>query len=61
MDHKEFRRTQDVIGVKGYELAELLGTTEKTVSHYRNNRTPIPGPVAVAMQALASGWRPEEK
>lgn len=54
----DFRILQERIGCTGAQLARWLDVTPLTVTRYRTGAMPIPGPVALAMKALAEGWRP---
>jgi hypothetical protein len=58
MTAKEFIASQDRIGCTGTRLAEWLGIQPLTVTRYRMGTTKVPGPVAVSMKALETGWRP---
>jgi DNA-binding transcriptional regulator YdaS (Cro superfamily) len=58
MTMEEFRSCQQQIGCTGAQLARWLGIKPLTVTRYRTGALQIPGPVALAMKALASGWRP---
>jgi hypothetical protein len=59
MTSNEFIQTQERIGCTGAQLARWLGVKPLTVTRYRTGAQPIPGPVALSMQALATGWRPQ--
>ena len=39
-------------------MARWLDVTPVTVTRWKTGYSPIPGPAALAIQALASGWRP---
>lgn len=54
----DFRSVQARVGWTGKKLADELGVAPDTVSRWRYQAQPIRGPVALAMKALASGWRP---
>jgi DNA-binding transcriptional regulator YiaG len=56
---KEFKDAQERIGWSNRRMAAALGVTEDTVCIWRNGRREVPGPVSVAVKALADGWRPE--
>jgi hypothetical protein len=58
MSSREFIQAQERIGCTGAQLARWLGVKPLTISRYRTGAQPVPGPVALAMQALVSGWRP---
>jgi len=58
MSSTDFIRAQERIGCAGTQLARWLGVTPLTITRYRTGTTAIPGPVALAMKALESGWRP---
>ena len=58
MSPAEFITMQKHIGCNGAQLAQWLGVTPLTITRYRVGKTAIPGPVELAMKALASGWRP---
>jgi len=59
MNKDEFRNAQAKIGCSGVQLARWLDLTPLTVTRYRTGFMPVPGPVAIAVKALASGWRPD--
>lgn len=56
MDHRQFKALQEQLGWSGTRLATELGVKPLSVTRWRNGAN-IPGPVSLAMQALASGWR----
>jgi len=58
MTADEFRILQDRIGCTGAQLARWLDVKPVSVTRWRTGATDVPGPVALAMKALASGWRP---
>lgn len=58
MNATEFIMVQDAIGCTGAQLARWLDVKPLTITRYRTGANDIPGPVAVAMKALATGWRP---
>jgi hypothetical protein len=58
MDKTEFTAIQATIGCTGTQLARWLDVKPLTITRYRTGANDIPGPVAVAMKALATGWRP---
>lgn len=58
MDAKEFIALQDKIGCTGAQLARWLDMRPLSITRYRTGANEIPGPVALAMRALADGWRP---
>lgn len=50
-----FRTTRKALGYTQHELAEALRMGRhgwQTISSWENGKTPIPGPVAVAMECL---------
>jgi hypothetical protein len=57
MTNDQFRITQAHIGCSNKWLADMFDVSPETISRWRLDR-PISGPVAIAMIALASGWRP---
>jgi hypothetical protein len=59
MSCKEFIQAQERIGCTGAQLARWMGLSTLTITRYRTGAAPVPGPVSLAMKALASGWRPE--
>lgn len=54
----EFIQLQERIGCSAAQLARWMGLSPLTVTRYRTGAVPIPGPVALAMKALATGFRP---
>lgn len=58
MTDAEFRAAQKQTGMTGIKLAQVLGTTPETICNWRIGKHKVPGFAAVAMLALASGWRP---
>jgi hypothetical protein len=58
MISSEFIQAQERIGCSGAQLARWMELSPLTIVRYRTGAQKIPGPVALAMQALASGWRP---
>ena len=60
MTPNEFMAAQKRIGCSAAQLGRWLNLSPVTITRYRRGTTDIPGPVAVAMEALASGWRPIE-
>lgn len=58
MTSKELDSAIRQIGCTGSQLAKWLGVTPVTVSNWRTARHEVPGPVAVAVESLATGWRP---
>lgn len=58
MTQHEFVTAQERIGCTGSQLARWMGVTPLTITRYRTGTIAVPGPVALAMKALASGWRP---
>ena len=51
MKPKELKAALVKLGWKQYQLAEYLGVSEGAVSLWVNGLRPIPGPVAIAVQA----------
>ena len=58
MTPNEFIALQDRMGCTGAQLARWLDLKPLSITRYRTGATEIPGPVALAMKALATGWRP---
>ena len=60
------RKTRKAMGFTTYELGELLGfaggrdRAGDRVRLMENGHLDISGPVARLMEALSSGWRPED-
>jgi DNA-binding transcriptional regulator YiaG len=49
-----FRNIRKGLELDGVELAQLFGVTPETISHWENERTPIPRLAWATMSALAS-------
>jgi len=58
MNKEDFRTAQAKIGCTAAQLARWLDLTPLTITRYRTGYLPVPGPVSLAVKALASGWRP---
>lgn len=62
MSPERFEALRQASGLTPAELARVLRLSPKsgfgTVMKMREGTCPVSGPVAVAMEALASGWRP---
>lgn len=58
MNDAQLRISIKQIGCTGAQLARWLGVTPLTVTRWRTGAIEVPGPAALAIKALASGWRP---
>jgi DNA-binding transcriptional regulator YiaG len=58
MTTNEFRFALDRIGCTGAQLARWLGVSKLTVTRWRTGAVEVTGPAALAVKALADGWRP---
>lgn len=58
MTTNEFITAQERIGCTGSQLARWLEVSPLTITRYRTGKVAVPGAVALAMKALAAGWRP---
>lgn len=56
MTAEEFKTLQAQMGLRNDQMAERLGVSLGTVVKLRGAQHPIPGPVAIAMRALAKGF-----
>lgn len=60
---EEFREAREELGMSAGKLAKTLRMgkgCDRTIRRYESGETSIPGPVSVAMEALLTGFRPEE-
>lgn len=58
MDSKELQITMAKMGVPSVQIARWLKVAPVTVMRWRQGKIEIPGPAALAIKALATGWRP---
>ncbi len=58
MSRQELEAAIAYIGCSGAQLARWLDVTGMTITNWRSGRYDIPGPAAVAIKALMTGWRP---
>jgi DNA-binding transcriptional regulator YdaS (Cro superfamily) len=58
MTTAEFNACLERIGCTGVRLATWLDVKPLTVTRWRTGAVAVPGPAALAVRALASGWRP---
>lgn len=60
---EDFRNARQELGVSASQLAKTLRMgkyADRTIRRYESGESPIPGPVSVAVEALLSGFRPED-
>lgn len=59
----ELRKAREELGMSAKQLAKTLRMgkgSDRTIRRYESGESPIPGPVSVAVEALVSGFVPEE-
>jgi transcriptional regulator with XRE-family HTH domain len=59
----DFRKARDELGMTASQLAKTLRMgrgADRTIRRYESGQSPVPGPVSVAVEALMTGFRPEE-
>lgn len=56
MTADEFKNLQAQMGLLNDQLADRLGVSPSTVVKLRGAQHQVPGPVAIAMRALAQGF-----
>jgi len=59
----DFRKARDQLGMSASQLAKTLRMgrgADRTIRRYESGQSPVPGPVSVAVEALMTGFRPEE-
>lgn len=59
----DFKSARQELGMSASQLAKTLRMgrcADRTIRRYESGESPIPGPVSVAMEALVTGFRPEE-
>jgi transcriptional regulator with XRE-family HTH domain len=59
MTPEEFRAARLKVGLTQQECANVLGYTRLHITGIEAGRKTISAPLELAMQALASGWRPK--
>lgn len=60
MTPAEFRAARKSFGLTQAALAADLGLKDgRTIRRWESGERPIPGPVCIAIEALLTGWRPE--
>lgn len=60
---EEFRNARQELGMSASQLAKTLRMGRyagRTIRRYESGESPIPGPVSVAVEAILTGFRPEE-
>lgn len=60
---EEFSAAKRALGMTAVQLAKVLRMgkgADRTIRRYEKGDIPIPGPLSVAMEALLTGFRPEE-
>lgn len=60
---EDFSKAKSALGMTGSQLAKVLRMgkgADRTIRRYESGETPIPGPLSVAVEALLTGFRPEE-
>jgi transcriptional regulator with XRE-family HTH domain len=63
MDKQDFIKARAQLGLTGAQVAQLLRLgkgSDRTIRRYESGATPIPGPVAYAVEAMLAGFFPEE-
>lgn len=59
----DFKNARQVLGMSASQLAKSLRMgkrADRTIRRYESGDSPIPGPVSVAVEALLTGFRPED-
>lgn len=62
-DKDEFKNARQELGMSASQLAKSLRMgkrADRTIRRYESGASPIPGPVSVAVEAMLTGFRPEE-
>jgi len=60
---EDFSKAKLDLGMTGTQLAKTLRMgkgADRTIRRYESGELPIPGPLSVAVEALLTGFRPEE-
>ena len=60
---EDFRKARDQLVMSASQLAKTLRMgrgADRTIRRYESGQSPVPGPVSVAVEALMTGFRPEE-
>lgn len=60
---EDFKNARQELGMSGAQLAKFLRMgqhADRTIRRYESGACPIPGPVSVAMEAMLTGFRPED-
>lgn len=59
----DFKNARQELGMSASQLAKTLRMgrrADRTIRRYESGDSPIPGPVSVAVEAMLTGFRPEE-
>lgn len=62
-DKDDFKNARQELGMSASQLAKTLRMgkcADRTIRRYESGESPIPGPVSVAVEAMLTGFRPEE-
>jgi hypothetical protein len=60
---EDFAKAKSDLGMTGVQLAKVLRMgkgSDRTIRRYESGEIPVPGPLSVAVEALLTGFRPEE-
>lgn len=60
---EDFRSARGGLGLTAKQMAKVLRMgkgSDRTIRRYESGESPIPGPVSVAVEAMVSGYMPEE-
>jgi hypothetical protein len=61
MTPNALRAAPKALGLSGRGLARLLDVNEKTFRRWVAGQVPIPRSVALAVQAMLDGWKPQSE